>query len=367
MNKVFVWITIFFNSLLSGQELRLELKKEELDKFYSMKEDSIKHFGDAIFSINGRSHSVRYSSHGKSDSYNINRKSFELKFEQMVKIKNLIGKRMVLSGSAEDYFMVNNAFSLKVLQRIGLSDVDFSYGLIDLGSKGKKLFIMATDPVESMLRKNKEIVAVFRTDYNGKLRKKIAVENISANSVNVEDLLINKLKNVKNEKEIEQIINVDQLLKWIAINRILRNCDYEDELFFGVVNNTFTGQVKIAYLQGWDYEQIACSRPNGESKFDNADLFFGEQSFWVNLVKKHHFLQQRYQNVLSKIIFSELTSKKIDLLISEIKKDLKDSIGKEIILNNVSLSLVLSYLDYLGEITKIEVREILKTIWKSNV
>ena len=130
-------------------------------------------------------------------------------------------------------------------------------------------------------------------------------------------------------------MHVEDYLRWLAFNYLVRNGDYSDELYFYIDPKT-----KRFRIIPWDYDDIFKTGPHEgmevwKSKMDPSSLIFSAEDELDVKIANDPFLYHQYLKCLSSII-EELSDEKIGLIISKVYEDLSPLFTSDIILKAAS-------------------------------
>jgi len=155
-----------------------------------------------------------------------------------LKIGEVKSKKLILSAGPEDTLLIKNQIGYALLKKIGLTSLENDYAELLLNGKSYGLYMVTDNPGDYMI-KEKEADVVFRRRYNDDIELKDAKKSLSDSDIlEAQQQLtrihkkITKLTGQRFIEEISAQLNLKNYMKWMALNYILKNGDYVDEVYF---------------------------------------------------------------------------------------------------------------------------------------
>lgn len=246
-----------FNIILDpDQETKLY---ESIGIQYDITPTPIFYYGDFRYSLN--SLSIR----GQS-SLNVRRKSFSVNVDGEFALPDrdssswIYMEKFKLMSMAFDHTYIENVLSHKLLNRINLWNLHTSLSELKLNNNHQGLYLLVEDPIDYALNK-KNSPFILRRYYNHQ------VSNFESNPLlnsKPSDYYIDKFNNIYSlivkysgkqlYDSLIQHINLDNYMRKMALDYLLGNSDYTDEVFFYISENSL-GKI-IFDLVPWDYDDI---------------------------------------------------------------------------------------------------------------
>jgi uncharacterized protein (DUF2252 family) len=241
---------------------------------------------------------------GDSDAEDPSRKNFNIHFRKPVDIFPRASlRKLVVRGLAEDRFFVNELYGFAAFKAEGLFHSDYRLVKLIINNKLHGLAILVEPPELSLKRKYPEVAGVVRRNYEDLFLIKTNEKGTSPDflATGVSELL--KISTSKSEKintsELVSAMNLEEYFKYTSLNRILRNGDYTDELFFTVDNNK-----RLSHLSGWDFEELFSDKPHKNRrnflKSGVESLLYSNESSLDRAISQDCELYRLYLEVLEK-------------------------------------------------------------------
>lgn len=356
-------IILSFNSY-SIDSFKLDIQdKDENELFMQKFEKNIKNV-DSRFIVGNNIITTKLSDHGNSGLLSKNRKSFELKFEHKVRFNGFFSNKFIFNSFPEDVFYINMNFSDKILVQNNLLFSEGHYAWGSINKRLPELFYIQLNP-KDVLKKNKNIVLSFRSDRENKIKPLFGIETDAYKYYRELKTLVNE--NINNENLysiLREHMDIDLYLKYIAINRILRNCDYIDELFWSLTRSNNKLGYYASDFYAWDFEQIMCS--NTAENLSNDNIVFLNSGFLSDAIIQNKKVRAKYKNILLKLILSDFNEKVIQKRFSQIRSELDEVFRVKNSSREITKYDVDDYLNYLNRALRNEVMILLKILWKES-
>lgn len=273
--------------------------------------------------------SGRISTHGNY-SATLPKKSFKIKLDHLGPIFRNGGQdRFLLIGLAEDPYHFKNYFSLLFAKEHGLFPSEFRFCEVNINKNFRGLYLLIESPEDALQsEKDAQIIAIARRRFLNQFRIKFTTEKLDKSIIkrfllDVELIADRKVSQRLKRAFLKSSIALDQYYKFLALNRVLMNGDYTDELFLKIIlknNNPY-----ISSFSGWDYDDIGQGPHNGIPiiyKTGIPSLVYSGESPLDRFIAYDQLLYQNYLKVLDSMneeIESQLKIK-MDITINELKK-----------------------------------------------
>lgn len=191
--------------------------------------------------------------------------SFSLKSEVSFRHggKEKAFKKFYALGLSMDKNYCNNRLAYEMMEKIGLFGLFYSYSELNINGMSQGICMVIERP-EDWAMKKKNSPLIIRRGYDekiDKLRYSKIIEKAEAEKYTGYFKQIYKSLN-KHEgedlyKTLSQWIDLDNYMKWLAFNFIVKNGDYTDEVFFYIdpAINKFN-------IIPWDYDDLFLPAPH---------------------------------------------------------------------------------------------------------
>lgn len=289
---------------------------------------------------------VKMSTRGLTSLAKFSRKNFSVKSKDGVKIEigHIKGKNLVLSASPEDILGTKNKFAYKMLTFAGIRSFNPQYAEVMINGNNRGLYFVTKSADDEILKANdNQAECVLRRRYADKIEMKGQDKKLEKGTCDkyVAALtdLHKKVRNLQGEEllsTLSESLNLETYMKWLALNYLLKNGDYSDEVyFFGTTKN---GRISFDILP-WDNDDIDSASahlarvfgsPNhGREEASRRILIRSYESSLDKAIAKDPVLLNKYFSVASALM-KELASKNaiqlsIGSLISELSPYLENS------------------------------------------
>lgn len=248
------------------------------------------------------------STHGNY-SATLPKKSFKIELASPTTIfKKGNRKSFFLIGLAEDPRHIKNHFSLQIAQGLGLFPSEFSFCKVKLNNSDLGLYLLIERP-EDALRSEKisETIAIARRRYYSNFDIKYTLSKLDKSIVRkflLDTERVHKRRQTPFSKRVifKKSLNFRKYYDFLALNRILMNGDYTDELFWKVV--LLNKKFYISDFSSWDFDDIGQGPHNGLPiiyKTGIPSLIYSGESELDVFIAYDQVLYQEYLERLSKL------------------------------------------------------------------
>ena len=187
---------------------------------------------------------VSISSRGQS-SLKFARKNLSIKAikeddgeKKKIKVGDIKSKALILSASPADTLFVKNSIGYSLLKAIGIHSLKTQMAEVKLNNVSQGLY-MITENQADVLMKDMDADVVIRRRYNDDLEVKESKKGLSeAEILQYQATLKSVHKSIREMSgdkliaTLEKNLNLNNYLKWLAFNYIIKNGDYSDEVYF---------------------------------------------------------------------------------------------------------------------------------------
>lgn len=330
--------------LISDNQIQVEalgelqlIMPEEVEAFFRIT-PQIKENKDSLFWIDvnaihqGDSLSfsdVRINLHGEN-SIKFPRKSIELKFNGKEYFFNNTNrtKEFFIIAMEEDSGYIHNFIGYSLLTELGLFFSHFEYIKVYFNDSYEGLYLLVEKSQDAIKDRLYPVAAVYRRDYNQDFWKRYLNDDYSSYDDYFREMLssLYKFTTEYNNDELldslQTILKMDYYCRWLGVNKLLRNGDYLDEVFFYVkpANNN---KNFIFNITGWDYEDIFKPPHNGNG-MENSLIYCSEEEFDV-AIAEDSVLYAYYKTIL----YDELNNILTYSFIEDVKTELESTLIRQ--------------------------------------
>ncbi len=267
------------------------------------------HFDDAEVNLHGES------------SLLLPRKSFEVKMPYRVAPLggDVALKKFFLIAMEQDTGYFRNALAFGLLSRFhGLFLGYFQYTRLELNGVDQGLYLLVERPQDAIERRVPGAM-VFRRNYDQIWFAKGAVKEDSvllgiyeedARRLGFMPLLYEGQELLDS---LDAHLDLEQYLAWLAFNRLVRNGDYLDEVFY-----YRTAQDKRWHVMGWDYEDIF--QPPHGGRFTEGSWVYNNEYPLDSAIEKTPLLLSLYGQAL-RAMAEELDSASLEAAWSQVRSE----------------------------------------------
>lgn len=295
---------------------------------------------------------IKLNSRGQSSLKKFSRKNLEAKplgETKKLDAASVKSKEMILSASPADVLVTKNMLVYRLYKAFDIPTMETEYAEVVINDESQGLYMVSQSPAEHLLSKDADIV--YRRRYNDfmelkKADKKLSEEQVSDYKNHI-DGIYKDLKKLKGQALVDSLsekMNLDGYLKWLALNYIVRNGDYLDEVFFfGKKNDAgkiyydiFPWDLDDTFSEKMHMQGIPLTLNNGAKKRSERQMLFGFESRLDQAVSEDPVLLNKYFQTLSEVT-AQLDDAKLDSIFSKVSKKLSPYLLDEDILKNGAL------------------------------
>lgn len=348
---------------------KIATTKKFEEQFFSPRSDEKKLSGEGILSTNTDRFKVTIRSHGSSDSPGYIRKSIEIKASKSIVIRGIKSKHFIFLSFPEDIFFVNDYVARSFLIKTKLAFSQGEYVWLKFNDSEPMLYLLTPDPVGVFKKLNPDITYILRSRHENQLSQVAPSSPLLPKNykVSLDSFITQNISDPQLYQKLKKLINIDKYLEWLSLNRILRNCDYEDELYWGITRTHITGNLYVKYFYGWDFEQIMCKAPyeEGRSLLNKRGFLFSEKGILARAIISNKSLFNRYLKVLESTLLKHFSPIEVNQHFESTKFTLKSKYSEVKNPTNKSISPtdVFNYLNALERMINREVADLLLLLW----
>lgn len=282
-----------------------------------------------------------------------------------------LDKKFILASLSQDHGYINYVLGLKFMEEAGVNFIQYKYVHIYINNKSYGLYLMLEKP-EQVLVDRKGAVFVGRRSHWPKKDEIKFYDQSTAPLAKKEYQLFyekmittaNKLKGPRKHEYLKNHMDIESYFNWLATNVLLKNGDYDDELFYYVANHP-KGDIYFEFM-GWDYEDLF-TKQHFVNKFLHP--FSIRNTILYSLVQKldYYIYKDKYEYSLflqhmRNLMASRFTNDKIKEIFHNVHKEIEPFLVQEVLLSSVKDDHVkVAYTKkYIEDLLKLRLSEVLK-------
>jgi spore coat protein H len=267
--------------------------------------------------------------HGQSTLF-FERKSFTVETEKKIKLCkgcDGLGDFYLVSLSMDrNYF--HNRLCFDLLRSLGLFHLQYNYSEVRINGQSQGIYMILQRPQDWALKEigspyivrrgNTERIIDrerFQKDLSKELKKNYHEQFLSIYKIiyqySGEDLY----------KKLNEVMHLDDYMRWLAFNYIIKSGDYTDELYFYTDPET-----KRFRIVPWDYDDIFMIHPHEgiklrNSRIDPSSLIFSSEDRLDVKIANDPYLYAQYLKHFSSV-FGEIPKELLEKILENIYTDL---------------------------------------------
>lgn len=180
-------------------------------------------------------------------------------------------KDFSLLSLAMDKYYCRNRLAFEMLDTLGIFNLFYSFCELRINGSSAGVYMILERP-EDWAIKEKQSPAVIRRGYDHKISKMKAGKNVSRTDTKKYTGCYRQIYRSLHDYEGKELYNVlqenvdmDVYMKWIAFNFLVQNGDYSDEIFFYM-----DPAINKYRIIPWDYDDIFARIPHEGASKGNA-------------------------------------------------------------------------------------------------
>ncbi len=244
---------------------------------------------------------------------------------QKMKIAGIDAKKILLSSGSADPLLTKNMAVYRLYELAGIKTMKTSYAEVTVNGVSQGLHMLSESADDHIMKEFKADIA-FRRGYVDVLelreqKKSLSQQDVAAYTSAVHAIYsdVKKLKGAELLASLEKRMNFKNYLRLLAMNYLVKNGDYFDELYFYGVKNaagemyfdvfpwdfddSFSEKMHIAILPGYSN--------SGRSKRSEKQMLFSFESQIDLAISQDAVLLNKYFEVFGEVV-SKLTAEKIN-------------------------------------------------------
>jgi len=251
-------------------------------------------------------------------------------------------KHFILLSLAMDKFYIRNRLAFGMMEELDLLNFFYTYADLEINGNSQGIFFLVERPQDWAIHEANSPL-VIRRGYGHSIQKSKSAKTLSkSESKSYLDSFKSIYHLIANEsgselyESLTQKIDLENYMRWMAFNFLVKNGDYADEVFFYI--DPKTGLFKII---PWDYDDIFSAFPHEGHEAhlkDNTPFIFSKEDDLDRKIAEDEFLYEKYLNVL-KEVSETLSSSKLKSLFEETFAELYPYYSQPGIIQNVKKDL----------------------------
>jgi hypothetical protein len=215
---------------------------------------------------------------------------------------------------------VNMELCYRLLAEMNLFYSNTQFVALHINGAPQGVYLLVEPHKDAIRRTFHGVMGIYRRRTNGFSTKYEKGQSIDRWHLNQLERVIRHTKGPELPGALNEIINLDAYLTWLAFNSILQNADSVDELFYIVVANDRYPQGRIEFM-AWDYDDISKPMPSHPKRVYEDPLMFACENELDRLIQQSPMLYKRYKRILSHLINEILTPYKIRASLDSVRND----------------------------------------------
>jgi spore coat protein H len=298
-------------------------------------------FSGVSANLHGSTHEVTSLKLRGKTTLNYERKSFSVSLDQNIQLwpesDSFTTKNFYLISLAMDKNYFHNRLAFELLHKLDLFHLLNRYTEVTINDVSQGVYLLCQRP-QDWAKKRENAPYVARRGIESQIAKEKNPKNISK-----EDLKryrkqyssiyrsIGKYKGGELYLKLNELLNMEAYMKWMAFNHFIKNGDYTDEVYFYI--NASTGQFEII---PWDYDDIFMPQPHeGQesrmAKINPACLVFSAEDPLDVAIANDPYLYEKYLGYYKEIL-DTLNGQMLKDVIEGIYEDLYPIFNQEQVL-----------------------------------
>jgi spore coat protein H len=229
----------------------------------------------------------RLSIRGES-SLNFWRKSFTLNLDQILTIidstenTTVSLSRMKLLAQVFDYTYIENRIAFAIYKKLGLWPLYTRYAQVRINNEHQGLYLLIEDPEEYYLHKLHSGFIMRRGYHNAidnyeyePLNARFSSDHYQQMFYKIYEYILAYSGNQLYDS-LSSVMNVERYMKKLAVDYLLKNGDYTDEVFFYADENDPNSRLQAV---PWDYDDLFSSQPHEIGRNWGPGTLFGTRLY----------------------------------------------------------------------------------------
>lgn len=273
--------------------------------------------------------------HGESTiKYRRKSLALDLKDDQMYFNFPYETDEFFLIAMMEDTGYIRNIIGYTVLSDLDLFQNHFEMIHLYFNDIYQGLYLLVEKTHHAIENNKGGVSTVFRRNYGPEFYHKASASHMTETGIDRERKrlqsiyeITSKLSGRAYRDSLYKLIDVPQYCRWLAVNTLLKNGDYLDEVFFYQQDIRNSKQFKI---NAWDYDDIF-NPPHGGHDYENSLIYCDEDPL-DKKIGEDSLLYDVFKKELNEIVNTVFT----DEYVASLKKLLLEYVAEEFLSMSVS-------------------------------
>jgi spore coat protein H len=280
--------------------------------------------------------------HGQSTLY-FERKSYSIDAKKKIKLckgcEGLGDFYLVSLSMDRNYY--HNRLSFDLLNSLGLFDLQYAYSELRINGKSQGIYLILQRPQDWALKEKNSPYIVRRGSDHLVDRERVQKDTDKETKKKYRDQFVSIYKLINQHSgedlhtKLNEVMHLEDYMRWLAFNYIIKCGDYSDELYFYV-----DPQSKRFRIIPWDYDDIFMTHPHEgikerNLKLDPTSLIFSSEDKLDVKIAKDPYLYAEYLKHFQ-AVFEELSKDKLEKVLVKIYGDLSSMFESKPILEAAS-------------------------------
>jgi spore coat protein H len=280
--------------------------------------------------------------HGQTTLY-YERKSYSVDARKKIKLcKGCDGLgAFYLVSLSMDRNYYHNRLSFDLLNVLGLFNLQYAYSELKINGESQGIYLILQRPQDWALKDQGSPYIVRRGGEHLVDRERFQKDLDKESKKKYHDQFINIYKTINQSSgeelhaKLNELMHLEDYMRWLAFNYIIKCGDYSDELYFYV-----DPQSKKLKIIPWDYDDIFMLQPHEgikerNLKLDPSSLIFSSEDKLDVKIATDSYLYDQYLRHFSAVL-KELSDDKIQRILTTIYSDLSPMYESKPILDAAS-------------------------------
>jgi len=299
---------------------------------------------NTILTFNGDTISINEGHlHGQSTMY-FERKSYSIDAGKKIKLCEScegMGSFYLVSLSMDKNYY-HNRLCFDLLRTLGLFHLQYTYSELRINGASQGIYLILQRPQDWTLKEIGSPYVVRRGRGERKVDRERFKKDISKQEKKTYHdqflsiyKVIHEFSGEELYNKLNEVMHLEDYMRWLAFNYIIKCGDYSDELYFYVDPET-----KRLRIVPWDYDDIFMSHPHEGIKERNsrmptsALIFSSEDKLDVKIANDPYLYSQYYKHFSA--VFEELSQERLENVLMNIYTDLSPLLQSPSILKALS-------------------------------
>ena len=308
--------------LIDEQEWADLRRKELVESFRDTSHETLLRFNGGP-QLRGAYHVRGQSSLRKAfDSGVPERLNFHIRLGRSLPFESELSlKRFYLQNLMFDPYGYEMRIAYSLLESVGLFHCHNQLVHLRINGQPLGIFLLVERPRDAILRTHRRVEGIYRrlsTEVlsfgqfyqRGQGESRVLLARLSR--------AIERLRGAALIEELEEVLDLDGYLRWLAFNSLFRNGDSFDEVFFYLAGGS--GRLRV---MGWDYDDIM-EKPAHPREALKDPLLYASEGDLDRLIQAEPALYERFRRIYRELLMEALTPRSISTVARAVAGELDD-------------------------------------------